>query len=151
MGIAAAVKGQTCSCYCGSYSYYSGTACSSSSSSCASTCYSRYSNCLSSNTLGCCGSQSCAYYSSYYSYNQCNCQCSSTSGGTALLVGSATMSGCNDTLCKEACNSLHPTTCGVYSNQAYCTNDTVHHGSNIYVFIINMMIVCLIQNINKLF
>jgi hypothetical protein len=148
--IAGSIQALTCTCYCGSYTYYPVTSCSTSTS-CASTCYSTYSSCTYSNTQGCCGTQciyysssSSSYYSSYYSYNQCNCQCSSSATSSATLVGSASMSGCNTTMCQLACNSLYPTTCGVYSNQGYCTNDTNHHRLETYVFFFSMIIILFI-------
>jgi len=151
------VQALTCSCICGSNTYYPGTTCSTSSG-CASACYNYYGYSLCSyyNTRGCCGTQTCVYYSSSYpsysySYNQCNCQCSSSSSSSAFLLGSASMSGCNATLCIQACNSLYPTTCGVYSNQAYCSNNTNPRRSETYVFMLSMIIVCLIPNKNKHF
>lgn len=152
----ASIQGQTCSCRCGSYTYYPGYTCSSSSI-CATTCYNSYSYCSSYSTQGCCGAQTCAYYSSssyyssYYSNNKCNCKCSSSSGGTTNLVGSAKMSGCNDTLCKEACNSLYPTTCGIYTNEGYCTYSAAYRNSMNYSFILSMIIVYVMQKVNTYF
>lgn len=112
-----------CVCSCGGYTYYPSTTCSSASG-CAYYCLLTYGSCTSSNTYGCCGS-SCTYYGSYstspsYSGN-CQCQCSTSSFTSTITVGSTYLSGCRSSSCQTACSNLYPLSCGIYTNDAYCS------------------------------
>ena len=114
------IYGQSsCTCNCGSFTYYPSGNCSSASS-CAITCNAVYSTCTGSNTYGCCGS-SCTFYSSAV---KCNCRCSSTSSGTPYYLGTASViNTCTTSSCKTACRSAYPLVCTVSgNNQAYCSH-----------------------------
>jgi hypothetical protein len=67
------------------------------------------------------------------------------------VVGTASMSGCTTTNCQLACNSLYPNTCGVYTNQAYCTSDAIHHQLETYLFLFSAITIYFFRNMNVYF
>ena len=126
-----------CVCTCGSNTYYPTTSCSSASN-CATICYNTYGGCTTSNTYGCCGS-SCAYYSSSSSAN-CQCQCSTSYLGSTTTVGSTYLSGCTTSSCQSSCSSIYPLSCGLYTNNAYCSSATIRASISYYGLVLWMIL-----------
>lgn len=137
----------TCTCNCGA-STYNPTASCTTATHCSQICYWGYSSCIKSYTQGCCGTLGCAWYSGDSVYNQpgiCVCQCTSSSYYASSEQGRANTSMCSTSTCQRACQFLYPSSCGTYTNNAYCaSNGNLDHRMNIYflVFFFVLVIFC---------
>ncbi len=129
------IYGQSCTCTCGTSTYYPTFNCSSADI-CAIKCNSNYSTCTDSNTYGCCDN-TCIYYTSTII---CNCLCSNLHRGLVHSVGTVPTNSCTTDSCKQACSSTYPSSCGRYTNQAYCTTNAMirHQVISMFTIIFNL-------------
>jgi hypothetical protein len=128
-----------CTCNCGASTYTPSASCTTSTQ-CSQICYWGYATCYQVNTQGCCGSLGCTWYSGeqvYIKAGVCVCSCSSRGQGS-IEQGRANSSVCSTSTCQSACQILYPTTCGTYTNNAYCSNAPAQH--RIGIFFLNFFI-----------
>lgn len=112
---------ETCTCYCGTSTYYTSVYCGSGIS-CASMCTSYYGDCYHSNTYGCCGA-SCGSFSSLSTGSTCNCFCSIANLTIPYSVGNTSLSSCTTSSCQSYCQRTYPSSCGRYINNAFCLGE----------------------------
>lgn len=132
----------TCTCNCGPSIYYPSASCTTSTQ-CSQICYWGYSSCYKVNTQGCCGSLACTWYSGDEVYNEpgmCVCKCASGSSYGSTEQGRANSSTCSSSTCQSVCQILYPSSCGTYTNDAYCDSVGNHHRIDI-PFIVFFLII----------
>jgi len=133
-----------CSCQCGPSTYTPSASCTTSTQ-CSQICYWGYSSCYQVNTQGCCGSLGCTWYSGVVVYNEpgtCVCKCASFSGTSTYEQGRAQSGSCSTSTCQSACQNLYPSTCGTYTNEAYCSNIGTYHqiSTSFLVFLLTVAV-----------